>query len=42
MIRSRLGDLIASGLFDRLDQRDRRLLERPAGIKSAGDEPFFP
>ncbi|MGV9628141.1 hypothetical protein [Streptomyces sp. NPDC003487] len=40
MIRSRLGDLIASGLFDRLDQRDRRLLERRAGIKSAGDEPF--
>ncbi|MFF9818307.1 hypothetical protein [Streptomyces sp. NPDC014006] len=40
MIHSRLGDLIATGLTDRLDRRDRMLLERRAGIKSAGDKPF--
>ncbi|WP_149824479.1 hypothetical protein [Streptomyces tailanensis] len=40
MTHSRLGDLIATGLTDRLDGRDRKLLERRALIKSAGDEPF--
>ncbi|GHI10207.1 hypothetical protein AQI88_39565 [Streptomyces cellostaticus] len=40
MTRSRLGDLIATGLIDGLDPRDRMLLERRARIKSTGDEPF--
>ncbi|MFD7325754.1 hypothetical protein ACFV9D_32550 [Streptomyces sp. NPDC059875] len=40
MTYGRLGDLIATGLFDHLDARDRMLLERRACIKSNGDEPF--
>ncbi|KUM67223.1 hypothetical protein [Streptomyces curacoi] len=40
MTHSRLGELIAIGLIDRLDARDRLLLERRARLKSAGEEPF--
>ncbi|MEV7086839.1 hypothetical protein AB0O07_13215 [Streptomyces sp. NPDC093085] len=39
-MRNRLSDLVATGLIDRLDARDRMLLERRARIKSTEGGPF--
>lgn len=40
MTYGRLGDVIATGLTDRLDARDRTALERRARIKAGAEEPF--
>ncbi|MET7938096.1 hypothetical protein [Streptomyces sp. NPDC005322] len=40
MTYDRLRELLGAGLIDRLDARDRKVLERRARIKAIGEEPF--
>ncbi|MEU1664409.1 hypothetical protein ABZ547_12475 [Streptomyces sparsogenes] len=42
MTNNRLRELLATGLIDRLDARDKALLERRARIKASGEKPFPP